>query len=82
MLQMKLMMKAMKSVWKKLSSEQNQSKSAGAVVFCCPGLNPSVLKVSRIIADLAGPADLTREDLEDSVQYRSYGDSSLFSNEG
>ena len=79
---MKLLMKAMTPVRKKLPSEQNQSKSAGAVFCCFPGFNSSVLKVSRVIADLAGPADLAREDMEDSVQYRSYRDRRLFSNEG
>ncbi|MDC7233734.1 MAG: YifB family Mg chelatase-like AAA ATPase [Spirochaetales bacterium] len=42
----------------------------------------SVLKVARTIADLAGHDEITREDLEEAGQYRRYGDSSLFWNEG
>lgn len=42
----------------------------------------SVLKVSRTIADLADHEDIRTEDLEEAGQYRRYGDSSLFWNEG
>jgi magnesium chelatase family protein len=42
----------------------------------------SVLKVARTIADLAGHEDIQKDDLEEAGQYRRYGDSSLFWNEG
>jgi len=38
----------------------------------------SVLKVSRTIADLRGGERIKQEDLEEAVQYRRYGDRSLF----
>jgi magnesium chelatase family protein len=42
----------------------------------------SVLKVARTIADLAEHEQIQQEDLEEAGQYRRYGDSSLFWNEG